>query len=40
MDPHAVGGLLKKYLRSNTDPLLTVELFDRFLNIAGKFTFL
>jgi len=35
IDPHAVAGLLKQYLRELPEPLLTFELYDCFLAAAS-----
>lgn len=34
-DPHVIAGLLKNYLRSLPDPLLTYKLYDEFIAIAS-----
>uniref|UniRef100_A0A2M4CQG6 Putative rho gtpase-activating protein 92b n=1 Tax=Anopheles darlingi TaxID=43151 RepID=A0A2M4CQG6_ANODA len=35
-DPHVVAGVLKKYLRSLPDPLLTFEFYNQFVAAAQK----
>uniref|UniRef100_A0A2M4A1K8 Putative rho gtpase-activating protein 92b n=1 Tax=Anopheles triannulatus TaxID=58253 RepID=A0A2M4A1K8_9DIPT len=35
-DPHVVAGVLKKYLRSLPDPLLTFEFYPKFVAAAQK----
>lgn len=37
LDPHAVAGLLKSFLRDLPDSILTRELHLRFLAVIGEF---
>ncbi|KAK7939971.1 hypothetical protein WMY93_003297 [Mugilogobius chulae] len=36
MDPHAVAGALKSYLRELPEPLMTFELYNDWFNAAGE----
>lgn len=38
VEPHAVAGLLKCFLRELNEPLLTFELYDEIVKFLGNFT--
>ena len=38
-DPHLIAGLLKKYFIDLPEPLLTFDLYDQFIEAAGKIFF-
>ena len=34
--PHVVSGVIKQFLRDSPEPLLTFDLFDKWLNAVGN----
>ena len=38
-DPHLITGIIKLFLRSLPEPLLTFQLYQEFIEVAGMFFF-